>query len=101
MPGEVSTRVTLPPSAFIMYTCEPPSLVSVTASLRPSGDHAGDELLPRKLATARLSPVSSDCTYTTGFLFSKDTYASRVPSGDQRGDSSGSFDATTDCGSLP
>jgi len=54
----VSTRVGLPPSAFIRYTCEPPSLVSVTASRRPSGDHAGDELLPRKLATARRAPVT-------------------------------------------
>ena len=75
-----------------------PSLVSVTARRLPSGDQAGALLLPRKLATARRSPVDSDCTYTTGFLFSNDTYARRVPSGDQRGDSSGSCEVTTVCG---
>jgi len=52
-------------------------------------------------ATARRAPVSSDCTYTTGLRFSSDTYARRVPSGDQRGESSGSLDDTTVCGSLP
>jgi hypothetical protein len=33
--------------------------------------------------------------------FSNETYARREPSGDHRGDSSGSFDATIVCGSLP
>ena len=66
-------RCALPPSAFMRKSCEPPSLLSVTASRRPSGDHAGELLLPRKLATAVRAPVPRFCTYTTGFFASNET----------------------------
>src|SRR5262245_26258537 len=74
------------PSALIRFICEPPSFESTTASRRPSGDHAGALLLPKKLATACRAPVTIDCTYTTGLRCSNDTYASRVPSGDHVGE---------------
>src|SRR4029453_16645840 len=98
---DVITRCAFVPSAPMTYTCEPPSLVSVTARRRPSGDHAGALLLPRKLATAWREPLARFCTYTTGFFCSNETYAMRVPSGDQRGDRSGSLLVTITCGSAP
>ena len=62
MPLDVVRRRTLLPSAFIRKTCELPSRVSVTASVFPSGDQAGALFEPRKLATARRSPVATVCT---------------------------------------
>src|SRR5205823_13039443 len=101
MPDDVMMRAGVPPSAFTRWICELPSFVSVTRRRRPSGDHAGELLLPRKFATATRWPVPNDCTYTTGFLFSNETYARRVPSGDHFGESNGSFDVTIVCGSAP
>ncbi len=55
-------RATPEPSALTVKSCEPPSLVSTTASLRPSGDHAGAEFEPLKLAATVRLPVASECT---------------------------------------
>ena len=66
-------RFSAPPSRSIRYSCEMPSRDSVTASCRPSGDHAGAEFEPRKLATARRSPVATSCTITTALPASNDT----------------------------
>ena len=56
------------PSALIRKICEPPSLVSVTASRRPSGDHAGALLLPRKFASTCRCPVASRLHVDDGLL---------------------------------
>jgi hypothetical protein len=62
MPGDVRRRVTPEPSALIMKSCDPPSFDSVITRRRPSGDHAGALLLPRKFASTCRAPVASDCT---------------------------------------
>ena len=41
--------------------------------VRPSGDHAGALLLPRKLAIMRRLPLAMSCAQTTAFWLSKET----------------------------
>src|SRR5258706_16142930 len=82
------------PSALMKYICEPPSTDSTTASVLPSGDQAGAEFEPRKCATAKRLPSVSECTYTTGFFASNETYARRRPSGDHTGEMIGSSEAS-------
>ena len=57
----------------MMYNCELPSRVKVTASCLPSGDQAGALLEPRKLAIKRRFPEATSWTYTTGLRDSNDT----------------------------
>ena len=73
MPDEEARRCTPEPSALTEYNWDWPSLVSTTASRRPSGDQAGAELEPLKLAATLRWPLARECTYTTGFLASKET----------------------------
>src|SRR5207302_10566279 len=61
----------------------PPPPPSVSASLRPSGDHSGAPLTPARADTWRRSPLRTSCTYTPECLVSNDTYASHCPSGDR------------------
>ncbi|MNC89985.1 hypothetical protein D3C83_60160 [compost metagenome] len=69
---EVRRRRALP-SGLMRKICEPPSRDSDTASRVPSGAQVGAELDPLKFAATWRLPSASECTYTTGFLFSKDT----------------------------
>src|SRR5947208_16961222 len=101
MAEELVRRRTPLPSGFTAKICEPPSRDRDTARVLPSGDHAGAELEPLKLAATWRLPSSSECTYTTGFFASKDTYASRRPSGDQAGEMIGSNEASAVSGSAP
>src|SRR5215831_15721053 len=73
----------------------------VSASLWPSGDHAGAPLTPTRADTCRRSPLRTSCTYTAACLVSKDTYASHCPSGDQAGDMSGKRDSRIMCWFAP
>ena len=63
-----------------------PSCEEANASLEPSGENAGAPLCPGKEATTLREPEPKSCTTSCDFLFSKDTYAKRLPSGDQAGD---------------
>src|SRR5258706_6206817 len=92
MAAEVVRRCAPLPLGFSRKICDPLSRESVTASFEPSGDQAGAEFEPLKLAAMLRLPSASECTYTTGFLFSNDTYAIRLPSGDQVGEMIGSCD---------
>ncbi len=73
MPADVAMRFTPLPSALTTYSCDEPSLVSTTASCLPSGDQAGAEFEPLKLAATWRRPLARSCTYTTGFFASKET----------------------------
>src|SRR3954447_20835790 len=101
MPADCVKRCGSPPPELMVYSCEPPSRLRVTASVRPSGDQAGALLEPRKLATRRRLPVATSCTYTTGLRDSNDTYASCLPLGDQAGEMIGSLLASADCAFSP
>src|SRR6476619_6432210 len=97
MPADCVRRRGSPPVASMVYSCEPPSRLSVTASVRPSGDQAGALFEPRQLATRRRLPEETSCTYTTGLRDSKDTYASCDPLADHAGEMIGSLLARADC----
>lgn len=56
------SRCTPEPSALTVKICEPPSLDNTTASLRPSGDQAGAEFEPLKLAATIRWPLTSEWT---------------------------------------
>src|SRR6478609_11521127 len=101
MPLDCVRRFASPPVEAMVYSCEPPSRVSVTASVRPSGDHAGALLEPRKLAISRRVPLAMSCTYTTGLRDSKETYASCLPLGDHAGEMMGSVLESADCAFSP
>lgn len=62
MPPPGLMRWTPEPSALTVKICEPPSLESTTASLPPSGDQAGAEFRPLKLATTLRCPLASEWT---------------------------------------
>jgi hypothetical protein len=62
MADEVVMRRTPLPSGLTRKICEPPSRESDTARVLPSGDQAGAELEPRKLAATLRLPSSRECT---------------------------------------
>src|SRR6218665_1472337 len=101
MPALCIRRRGSPPLASMVYNCEPPSRLKVTARVRPSGAQAGALLEPRKLAIRRRRPDATSCTDTTGLRDSKDTYASWSPRGDQAGEIIDSGLDSADCAFSP